>query len=203
MKFLITGFEPFGGSTINPSEQVAKALEGQTIGGAQLITAILPVNGQYGPRTLLQIVQDEQPDGVLCLGEASGRPVLSIERIAVNLLDYRIPDNAGYQVVDEPVIPGGPAAYFTTIPVRKIAQELRESGIPAELSLSAGTYLCNQVLYCLLHFIETNHLAARAGFIHLPALPQQAAGRAAPQPSMSLECSLAGIRTAIGVMSGC
>lgn len=141
MKILITGFEPFGSSTINPSEQVVLALRDQTIGGAQLLTAVLPVDGQRAPQVLLETLQSGQPDGVLCLGEAARRSVLSIERIAINLLDYRIPDNAGHQVFDKPVIPGGPAAYFATMPVRKIHQLLLETGIPAELSLSAGTYL--------------------------------------------------------------
>ena len=202
MKILITGFEPFGSSSINPSEQVVLALQGQTIGGAKLLTEVLPVDSQRGPQALLETLQSRQPDGVLCLGEAAQRPVISIERIAINLLDYRIPDNAGHQVFNEPVVPDGPAAYFATIPVRKIHQVLLETGIPAELSLSAGTYLCNQVMYRLLHFINTNRLSIQAGFIHLPALPQQAAHQQTIQPSMSLETSLSGVRTAIAVMTG-
>lgn len=201
MIFLVTGFEPFGGSSINPSEQVIKALEGQTIGGAQLLTAVLPVDGQLAPQVLLDAMQNWKPDGVLCLGEAARRPVLSIERLAVNLLDYRIPDNTGHQILDEPVIPGGPAAYFATLPVQKIYQALVEAGIPAELSLTAGAYLCNQVFYHLMHFINTNALEIQAGFIHLPALPVQAVYQPSPQPSMSLETSLSGVRTAIAVMT--
>ncbi len=202
MKFLVTGFEPFGGSSVNPSEQIVNALEGQTIGGAQLLTAVLPVDVQRGPQVLLDAVQKEQPDAVLCLGEASRRLVLSIERVAVNLLDFRIPDNTGHQLIDEPVISGGPAAYFATLPVRKIYQALIEAGIPAELSLSAGAYLCNQVFYRLLHFIALNGLHIQAGFIHIPALPCQAARQPLPQPSMSLETSLSGVRTAISVLTG-
>ncbi len=202
MKILITGFEPFGGSPINPSEQVALALHGQTIAGAELLTAILPVDGLRGPQALLEALQKGQPDVVLCLGEAARRPVLSLERIAINLLDYRIPDNAGHKMIDEPVVEGGPAAYFATIPVREIYQVLLETGIPAELSLSAGAYLCNQVMYRLLHFITTNSLNIQAGFIHLPALPRQAALQQTPQPSMSLETSLSGVRTAIAVITG-
>jgi pyroglutamyl-peptidase len=202
MKFLVAGFEPFGGSTINPSAQAAQALDGQVIGGARLAGTVLPVDGQLGPRRMLEALHDCRPDGVVCLGEASERAVLSIERVAINLRDYRIPDNSGRQVVDEPVVPGGPAAYFATLPVRKILQALLEAGIPAELSLSAGTYLCNQVMYHLLHDLAVNERKIPAGFIHLPALPQQAAGAPRPQPSMGLETTLAGIRTAIAVMTG-
>src|SRR5512146_3041576 len=118
MKLLLTGFEPFGGSPVNPSEQVVRAIERQGIKGVQLQTAILPVERIAGPAMLIRAVQNDKPDAVLCLGEASRRAAISIERIAVNLLDYRIPDNAGQRVVDEPIVPNGPAALFISLPVR-------------------------------------------------------------------------------------
>jgi pyroglutamyl-peptidase len=197
LNVLVTGFEPFGGSQVNPSEQVICALRQIKIPGVALTTVLLQVHRRQGPRELIHSVQTVSPDAVLCLGEAAGRAAISIERIAVNLLDFRIPDNAGEQVVDEPVIPGGPAAYFTSLPVRKIQKAMEEKKIPSELSHSAGTYLCNQVLYYLLHHIATESLKTIAGFIHLPALPQQAALRPVLIPSMSLETALLGIHTAI------
>jgi pyroglutamyl-peptidase len=138
---------------------------------------------------------------VLCLGQASRRIVISIERVAVNLLDFRIPDNAGNQVSDQPVVPGGPAAYFTTLPVRAILDHITSHGIPAQLSLSAGAYLCNQVIYVLLHHLQSQDLKLPAGFIHLPDLPEQAAKKSTPGPSMSLEIMIQGIRLALQVIA--
>ncbi len=201
MKILLTGFEPFGTSPINPSEQVVSALANETIPDLQLKTAILPVDHKQGPDILLKSFDKFHPDAILCLGQASRRTVISIERVAVNLLDFRIPDNAGVQIEDQPIIPGGPAAYFTTLPVRKIYRQLLAEGIPAELSLSAGAYLCNQVIYALLHHLQGQNLNVQAGFIHLPALPEQAAQIGGSIPSMSLETMIGGIRTAIQVIA--
>jgi len=153
---------------------------------------------------LVECLESIHPDAVICLGEAPRRMRISIERVAINLQDYSIPDNAGNLVSDEPVVPGGPAAYFVTLPVKKILQAVLETGIPAELSLTAGSYLCNQVTYILLHTLaqQTNHIPA--GFIHLPYLHEQAAviaqaGKGAV-PSMGLETMLIAIETAIKVL---
>jgi len=202
MKILLTGFEPFNKSPINPSKQVVEALAADGVPGIDFETAILPVDSELGPAVLLQVVDTVQPEAVLCLGQASRRAVISIERVAVNLLDFRIPDNAGNQVSDQPVVPGGPAAYFTTLPVREIFETLKEKGIPAELSLSAGAYLCNQVIYQLLHHLQSREMNIPAGFIHLPDLPEQSAQRSAPSPSMSLETMIQGIRLALQIMIG-
>lgn len=193
MKILLTGFEPFGGSPVNPSEQVVKALAADPPAGIDLLTAILPVERAAGPQALLDAVQASRPQAVLCLGEASRRAVVSIERVAINLLDYRIPDNSGEQCVDQPIFADGPAACFVTLPVRAMLAAVLAAGIPAELSLSAGAYLCNQVLYTLLHLRP----AIPAGFIHLPALPRQAAAQGLAMPSMSLESSAAAVRAAL------
>jgi len=187
MKILLTGFEPFGESKINPSEQVVRTLAREKIPGIELHTAILPVERVRGPQVLLDAMKRVHPDAVLCLGEASRRMAISIERVAINLLDYRIPDHAGQQIVDEPIVRDGPAAYFCTLPVRAMYQAVRAAGIPAELSLSAGAYLCNQVLYTLLHYLTQNRINVPAGFIHLPALPEQVAAREVLMPSMSVE----------------
>jgi pyroglutamyl-peptidase len=201
MKILLTGFEPFDKSPINPSEQVVETLAAETIPGVELATAILPVEVERGPAALLQTFEATQPDGVVCLGQASGRKGISIERVAVNLLDFRIPDNAGNQISDQSVIVDGAAAYFITLPIRQIFETLKEKGIPAELSLSAGAYLCNQVIYTLLHHLQSQSLQIPAGFIHLPDLPEQAAVRSRPTPSMSLDTMIQGIRVALEVIA--
>jgi pyroglutamyl-peptidase len=201
MKILLTGFEPFDNSPINPSEQIVNALTDESIPGVQLETAVLPVDLERGPEVLLGALDGAQLDAVVCLGQASRRTVISIERIAVNLLDFRIPDNAGVQVQDQLILASGPAAYFTTIPVRQIFEAIKEHGIPAELSMSAGTYLCNQVIYILLHHLHSQGLDIPAGFIHLPALPEQAAQMKGSVASMSLETMMQGIRIALQVIA--
>lgn len=196
MKLLLTGFEPFGGSGVNPSQQIVQALAQKGVAGVELCTAILSVDRVGGPAAALAAVQAHQPDAVLCLGQAARRPALSIERLAVNLLDYAIPDNAGNRVVDEPVVvAGGPAAYFATLPVRRMLASVQAAQVPCELSLSAGAFLCNQVFYAVLHYLALNRPAVRAGFIHVPALPEQVVSK--PAPSMSLETMIMGVQTAI------
>jgi pyroglutamyl-peptidase len=197
MKILLTGFEPFGGSTINPSEQAARALDQQIIAGAAITCAILPVDWQMGPRALLTALHTCSPDAVLCLGEAPSRPVISVERVAVNLLDFTIPDNSGAALIDQPVLPGGPAAYFATLPVRPIFCAIQAAGVPAELSLTAGSYLCNAVLYHLLHYQAGQPRPAPSGFIHLPRLPRQAAAANQRGPTMSLEAILTALQAAL------
>jgi len=201
MKILLTGFEPFDKSPINPSEQVVHVLAQENLSGIQLETAVLPVDLELGPDTLLEAVDTTQPEAVLCLGQASRRAVISIERVAINMLDFRIPDNAGNQITDQPVVIGGSAAYFTTLPVREIYDELRANGIPVELSLSAGAYLCNQVIYTLLHYLKSRDLNVPAGFVHLPDLPEQSVLRSSPSPSMSLITMIEGIRLTLQVIA--
>jgi pyroglutamyl-peptidase len=201
MKILLTGFEPFDNSPINPSEKVVQSLAQMDIPNVQLATAILPVDRVRGPEILLEALEASQAQAVLCLGQASRRSAITIERVALNLLDFRIPDNAGSQVNDQPIVPEGTAAYFTTLPAREILEALKTEGIPAELSLSAGAYLCNQVIYVLRHHLEIRGMNLPAGFIHLPELPEQAAGRTAPGPSMSLETMIRGISTALQMIA--
>lgn len=197
MKLLLTGFEPFGESKINPSEQVVCAFERDKIPGIDLHTAILPVERVRGPQTLLDAVARVKPDAVLCLGEASRRMAISIERVAINLMDYRIPDNTGQKIIDESIVRDAPAAYFCTLPVRAMFDAVRAAGVPTELSLSAGAYLCNQVTYVLLHHLAQNRMNIPAGFVHLPALPAQVAARDPMIPSMGLDTMIAGVRAAI------
>jgi pyroglutamyl-peptidase len=199
-RILVTGFEPFGGGVINPSQQVVLALSQMKIPGVSLHTLILKVDQVAGPAAIIAELSVNTYDAVLCLGEAARRPAISVERVAVNLMDFRIPDNSGSVVVDQPVIPGGPAAYFVTLPVRRILDAVQQAGVPAELSLSAGAYLCNQVLYTVLHRIAGSGSKTQAGFIHLPALPEEALHTNPVMASMSLETSLKGVQAAIQVV---
>jgi pyroglutamyl-peptidase len=200
MRLLLTGFEPFDGSPLNPSQQVVARLEAEGLPGIELATAILPVDRLLGPEKLLLAVDTVQPQAVLCLGEASTRAVLSIERLAVNLLNFTIPDNQGVKVEDEPVVPGRPAAYFATLPVRKAFQAVRAAQVPVEISLSAGSYLCNQVFYTLLNYLSRRGMDIPAGFVHLPRLPEQVADLRAPGPSMNLDTSLRGIQAVLRLL---
>lgn len=186
MKILVTGFEAFGGSPINPSEQVLTFLQSYRMDNAEISTRVLPVDTQRAPGMLVAALHTENPDIVVCLGEASGRSVLSLERVAVNLLDFRIPDNAGNQIVDLPVIENAPAAYFSTLPLRDIQSTWTEAGIPCEISMSAGTYLCNQVFFTLMNWVAQQNRRIQAGFIHVPSLPEQVVLRGTPVPSMSV-----------------
>ncbi|MGD8457900.1 MAG: pyroglutamyl-peptidase I [Anaerolineales bacterium] len=197
MKLLLTGFEPFGGSDINPSEQVVNTLADKKYPDLILVTTILPVDREKGPQRLIQEIKENQPEAVICLGEARGRVGFSIERIAINLLDYSIEDNAGNLIQDRSIIPDGPSAYFCSLPVRKILEAVQDIGVPAALSLSAGAFLCNQVFYTLLHYLDINGLEIPAGFIHLPSLPQQVAHEQPNKPSMSIETMKIGIEAII------
>ncbi len=201
MKILLTGFEPFGGSQSNPSERVARSMEGVSIAGIDSHSRVLPVDRLHAADALLHALEEVKPDAVLCLGEAPRRPVISIERVAINLLDYPIIDNLGEQVQDIPIRADGPAAYFVTLPVRPILERLTAAGIPAELSLSAGAFLCNQVLYVLLDHLAQQEKAIPAGFMHLPSLPEQVTGKSPQSPSMALETSVKAVQLAIEVIA--
>lgn len=179
MKILLTSFEPFGTESLNASLEVMK-LVGDRAGGAEIVKLTLPVVFGQSARLLEEAVMLEMPDAVLCLGEAGGRDELTPERVAINLQDARIPDNLGQQPQDQPVNPQGPDAYFTTLPVKAMAEAIRLAGLPAHVSLSAGTYVCNQLMYSLLHLSRRNHPQIRSGFMHLPYLKEQAASKSPP-----------------------
>jgi len=194
---LLTGFEPFGGETVNPSWQVARALHGETIEGARVHSLCLPC--AFGDALVVLGAELERlrPRTVLALGQASGRAELTPERVAINVDDARIPCNAGRQPIDEAVVPGGPAAYFGTLPVKAIVAALRAAGLPASVSQTAGTYVCNHVYYGLMHALRRRR-GVRAGFMHLPLLPEQAVTRAGPlPPSLPLDAQVLGVRLAL------
>lgn len=187
MRLLLTGFEPFGGSSINPSALVLDRIRGDHLDHVKIFTSVLPVDSEMAPAQLIQKIDAIRPETVLCLGEAPGRPVISIERVAINLLDYRIPDNANRLLSDRPVMENAPTAYFSTLPVRVLYDALINQNIPAELSLTAGSYLCNQIFFHLMHRASVDPGILSAGFIHLPSLPEQVVKRPNVGPSMSLD----------------
>lgn len=193
---LLTGFEPFGGERINPSAELTRALDGEILNGHRVITSILPVAFAATLPILEAQLETHRPTLVLATGQAGGRSELAIERVAANIIDARIPDADGRQPIDEPVIADAPAAYFSTLPVKAMLARLRALGIPAGLSQSAGLYVCNQVFFALAHLVATRYPGVRAGFIHVPWLPEQVA-RHHGQPSMALETMIAGVRAAL------
>ena len=195
MNILLTGFEPFGGETINPAWEVARALHNQLIGGATVHARCLPTSFGEAPEVLAQALAALHPGVVIALGQASGRCEISIERLAINLIDARIADNAGQRPQDMPVHADAPAAYFTTLPIKAMRDALRAAGHPAGLSLSAGAFVCNQVFFHLQHQLAGR--GVRSGFIHLPALPEQAARAQASVPSMGLAEQIDAIRLAL------
>ena len=199
MKILLTGFEPFGGETVNPAwEAVCRvhAPDGVTLSTLQIPT----VFGLAGER-VLDAVRRERPDAVLCLGQAAGRAALTPERVAINLRDASLPDNAGNQPEDEPIVSGGPAAYFSTLPVKAMVRAIREAGLPAVVSCSAGTFVCNDLLYMLLSALAETERPIPAGFLHLPCLPEQAASRGDGTPSLPLGDLVRGVEAALGAIA--
>lgn len=202
-RVLVTGFEPFAGSRVNPSAEVASRLAGTAIAGVELAIETLPVVGSTAGKRLLAAVRRVRPDAVVLLGEHGESPTIHLERIAVNLRDYRIPDNAGQVVTDRPVVRGGPDAIFATLPLRRMLAAVTGAGVPCMLSNSAGTFLCNEVLYVALHHFAT---AAKSGpvpcgFIHVPSLPEQAVGSPRARPSMDAATATRGVAAAIACLA--
>lgn len=195
MSVLITGFEPFGGESVNPSWEAVQGLP-QEMGGERLRKLCLPVAGERAVGLIRDAVREEAPCLVIAVGQAGGRFGVTPERVGLNLDDYRIPDNDGAQPIDVPIVPNGPAAYFSTLPVKAMVQAIREAGYPASLSDSAGTYVCNHVLYGLLHLLATEFPAVRGGFIHVPYSAAQAAGKT-NVPSMAVRDMSAALEAAI------
>ena len=190
---LLTGFEPFGGQRLNPSWEVARTLDGAAIGAANVHALQLPCAFESCLQVLGDALQTLRPRVVIALGQAEGRADVSIERVAINVQDARIPDNTGAQPVDTPVVEGAPAAYFSTLPIKRLVQALRTAGLPASVSQTAGTFVCNQVFFGLQHALDGQ--GVRSGFIHLPLLPEQAAAwPGATPPSLSLPLQVAAIR---------
>jgi pyroglutamyl-peptidase len=197
MKALVTGFDAFGGDKVNPSSLAVSRLK-RRIGSLAIHTATLPTSYARSAITLRGAIHEAQPDIVLCVGQAGGRSELSLERVAINVQDARIRDNDGKQPIDRPVVRDGPAAHFATLPIKACVAELRRAGLPAAVSNTAGTFVCNHVFYALLDMAERHGLSFRGGFMHIPYVPEQAA-RLGGAPSMSVEDIVRGIEIVLTV----
>ena len=191
MKIIVTGFDPFGGEKINPSIECVKALP--DIEGVELIRLELPTVFKESAKRLNEVINDVKPDAVLSVGQAGGRPGITMERIAINVDDARIPDNISQQPIDEAIQLDGEAAYFTTLPIKRIVKAIREAGIPAEVSNSAGTFVCNHIMYQSLFAATKADKPFKAGFMHIPFIPEQTTDK----PSLPLEESTKALQIAI------
>jgi pyroglutamyl-peptidase len=193
---LLTGFEPFDHDPLNPSWEVARALDGWQHGGATVRAMQLPCVFDQSIAALEAAIHECQPALVVCLGLASGRSEITPERVAININDARIADNAAQQPIDTPVATGGPAAYFSTLPIKAMVRAMREEGVPAAVSNTAGTFVCNHIFYALMHQLAGSGNAVRGGFIHVPALPELAAQHEG-MPSLPLAQQVAALRAAL------
>ena len=191
MKIIVTGFDPFGGETINPSIECVKALP--EIEGVELIRLELPTVFKESAKRLNEVINDVKPDAVLSVGQAGGRAGITMERIAINVDDARIPDNICQQPIDEAIQLDGEAAYFTTLPIKRIVKAIREAGISAEVSNSAGTFVCNHIMYQSLFAATKADKPFKAGFMHIPFIPEQTTDK----PSLPLEESTRALQIAI------
>lgn len=201
MNVLLTGFEPFDQDAINPSWEAVQALDGWRCAGAVVHARRISCVFGASLRELDAAIDEVQPHLVLCVGQAGGRSEITPERIAINVDDGRICDNAGCQPIDAPVVPGAPAAYFASLPIKAMVRDLRAAGIPAAVSNTAGTFVCNHLFFGLMHRIASRPVAPgmRGGFVHIPYLPQQVALRPglAGLPAMAIETVVAGLRIAV------
>lgn len=196
-RVLLTGFEPFDGDTVNPSWEVARALDGQVLdearGGARIQALRLPCVFGRASEALWRALEGGDFDVLLSLGLAANQPEVTVERIAINVDDARIPDNAGQRPVDRPVVEGGPAAYWASLPIKRMAAAVRAAGVPASVSQTAGTFVCNHVFYAGAHWRATRQPGLRTGFIHLPPLPMPRPGDA----GMPLDAQVRAVRAAL------
>lgn len=195
MKVLVTAFDPFGGEDVNPAFEAVKLLP-DTIGGAEIVKLEVPTIFGEALEKLNAALDAEQPEIAIAVGQAGGRFDITVERVAINVNDARIADNAGNQPFDDPITPDGPSAYFATLPIKAMVAAIRKSGLPASVSNSAGTFVCNHLMYGLLHAAATTYPKMIGGFIHVPFLPEQVIDKR-NQPSMSLNGIVRGLTAAV------
>lgn len=195
MKILVTGFDPFGGEPINPAIESVKRLP-DNIAGAKIIKLEIPTVRKKSLEKIEKAINEHNPDVILSIGQAGGRFDISIERVGINLDDFRIPDNEGNQIIDEPVFPDGENSYFVKLPVKSMVQNVQKNNIPASVSYTAGTFVCNHVLYGVMYLIEKKYKGKKSGFIHIPFLPQQVVDKR-NMPSMELNTIVKGLTAAI------
>ena len=197
MKALVTGFDPFGGDKVNPSSLAVSKLR-KRIGGVMIHTATLPTSYARSAGVLGKAIEKTKPDIVLCVGQAGGRTELCLERVAINVQDARIRDNDGKQPIDKPVVAGGPAAHFATLPIKACVAAMRKAGLPAAVSNTAGTFVCNHIFYALMDIAAAHPIPMRGGFLHIPYVPEQVA-RLGGAPSMAVEDIVRGIEIIVEV----
>ncbi|MBO0995030.1 pyroglutamyl-peptidase I [Bacillus sp. SD088] len=185
-KVLLTGFDPFGTDVINPASEAMKQLNGLILDDLELIAVEVPTVFHTSREVAVQAIEFFQPDVVICVGQAGGRSQITPERIAINLADARIADNEGQQPIDEPIIENGPTAYWSTLPVKRIVKQMQKMGIPASVSHTAGTFVCNHLFYGVMHYLHEHAPHIRGGFIHIPFIPKQTVDTSAPSMSLNL-----------------
>ena len=202
MKILLTAFEPFGGEKVNPAlESVARVSD--RIGDAQIVKLTVPTVFYKSIDVVASAIEAERPDAVLCIGQAGMRSELTPERVAINVDDARIPDNEGNQPIDRPIFSDGAPAYFSTLPIKAMVKYIREAGIPASVSNTAGTFVCNHLMYGVLYTLSKNYPDVRGGFMHVPFSTEQAAAKSGGIPSMSIKNMVTGIEAAIRAIAEC
>jgi len=195
MKILVSGFDPFGGEKVNPAIESVKKLP-DTILGAEIIKLEIPTVIGKSIQKIEEAVELHKPDVVISVGQAGGRTDITVERVGVNVDDCRIPDNEGNQPIDEKIVKDGPDAYFVTLPIKAMVEHIQKKGVPASVSNTAGTFICNHVTYGVRHLAETKYPEMRTGFIHIPFLPQQVLDKKG-MPSMELDVIVKGLVAAI------
>lgn len=196
MKILVTGFDPFGGETVNPAYEAVKLLPNE-IKSVEVIKLEIPTVFEKGANKVIEAIEIHKPDFVLNIGQAGGRGSISVEKIGINLKEARIPDNEGNQPFESPIKTDGETAYFATLPVKAMVENVRKNGIPSNLSFSAGTYVCNDVLYSVLYEVNKKYPHIKAGFIHVPFATVQVVGKPDQTPSMPIETIAKGLEYAI------
>lgn len=194
-KVLVTGFDPFGGEAVNPALMSVMQLPNEIL-GVQIIKKEIPTVFDKSIESLYATLKEEQPDVVICVGQAGGRPNITVERVAINQDDARIPDNEGAQPIDRPIFEEGPAAYFSTLPIKAMVQNMKEAQIPAAVSNTAGTFVCNHIMYGALHYAATQQPSLKAGFVHIPYVPMQTIDKPT-MPSMSVDDIVKGLTVLI------
>ncbi len=200
LRILVTGFDPFGGATVNPASLAVQKLGNMMRGNVQVIAREIPTVFGKSAKVVQDAILGLSPDAVISVGQAGGTPGIRVERIALNLDDARIPDNEGNSPCDSPIDPTGPVAYWATIPVRDVVDEIQRKGIPAFISYNAGTFVCNHVFYSTCNFIAMKNMPIKVGFIHVPYLPCQATAKE-QAPSMSLDCIVTALEVALEVVA--
>lgn len=198
MKLLLTAFDPFGGASVNPAQEAVK-LVADRIGDVEVIKLEVPTIFRKSIAAVTAALDAVHPDAVLCIGQAGGRYGLTPERVAINMDDASIPDNEGNQPMDAPIAEDGAPAYFSTLPIKAMVAAIREAGLPASVSNTAGTFVCNHLMYGVLHTLATQYPGIRGGFMHVPFIPSQTLQH--PAPSMNQQDIARGIEAAIGAIA--